>query len=66
MLGGPVVTTLTQKRTVFPVFSSREVTLGQMRKIGIYFITYRIKSGQCAFKRPAPAVKNNCTHQQLF
>jgi len=25
---------------VFPAFSSREVTLGQMRKIGIHFIIY--------------------------
>jgi len=28
------------KRPVFPAFSSREVTLGQMRKIGIHFIIY--------------------------
>jgi len=34
-------TTLTQKRAVFPAFSSREVTLGQMRKIGIHFIIYQ-------------------------
>jgi len=40
MPGGPVVTTLTQKRAVFPAFSSRVVTLGQMRKIGIHFIIY--------------------------
>jgi len=33
--------TLSQKRAVFPAFSSREVTLGQMRKIGIHFIIYR-------------------------
>jgi len=33
MPGGSVVTTLTQKRAVFPAFSSREVTLGQMRKM---------------------------------
>jgi len=26
---------------VFPAFSSREVTLGQMRKIGIHFIIHR-------------------------
>ena len=31
-------TTLTQKRAVFPAFSSLEVTLGQMCKIGIHFI----------------------------
>ena len=41
MPGGSVVTTLTQKRAVFPAFSSREVTLGQMRKTGIHFIIYR-------------------------
>jgi len=41
--GESVVTTLTQKRAVFPTFSSREVTSGQMRKIGIHFITYRSK-----------------------
>jgi len=35
-------TILTQKREVFPAFSSREVTLGQMRKIDIHFIIYRI------------------------
>jgi len=34
--------TLTQKRAVFPALSSREVTLGQMRKIGIHFIIYGI------------------------
>jgi len=28
---------------VFPAFSSREVTLGQMRKIGIHFIIYSEK-----------------------
>jgi len=36
-----VDTTLTQKQAVFPAFSSREVTIGQMRKIGIHFIIYR-------------------------
>ena len=41
MPGGSVVTTLTQKRAVFPVFSSRDVTLGQMRKIGTHSIIYR-------------------------
>jgi len=41
MSGGSAITSLTQKRAVFPVFSSREVTLGQMRKIGIHFIIYR-------------------------
>jgi len=35
MPGESVVTTLTQKRAVFP---AREVTSGQMRKIGIHFI----------------------------
>ena len=38
--GGSVITTLTQKRAVFPTFSSREVTFGQMRTIGIHFIIY--------------------------
>jgi len=32
--------TLSQKRAVFPAFSSSEVTLGQMLKIGILFIIY--------------------------
>jgi len=41
MQGGSVVTTLTQQRAVFPAFPSREVTSGQMRKIGIHFIIYR-------------------------
>jgi len=31
---------LSQKRAVFPAFSSREITLGQMRKIGIDFIIF--------------------------
>jgi len=33
---------LSQKRAVFPAFSLRGVTLGQMCKIGIHFIIYRI------------------------
>jgi len=33
MPGGSVVTTLTQKRTVFPAFQSREVTSGKMCKV---------------------------------
>jgi len=37
MPAGSAFTTLTQKRAVFPAFSSREVTLDQMRKIGIHF-----------------------------
>jgi len=37
--------TLSQKRAVFPEFSSREVTLGQMRKINIHFIIYPIIIG---------------------
>jgi len=40
MPGGSAITTLTQKRAVFPAFSSREVTIGQMRKIGIHFIIH--------------------------
>jgi len=40
MWGGSAITTLTQKRAVFPAFSLREVTLGQVRKIGIHFIIY--------------------------
>jgi len=32
--------TLSQKRAVFPAFSSRDVTLCHMRKIGIHFIIY--------------------------
>jgi len=40
MPGESVVTTLTQKWAVFPAFSSREVTSGQMRKIVIHFIIY--------------------------
>ena len=32
--------TLLQKRAVFPAFSSREVTLGQISKIGIHSIIY--------------------------
>jgi len=40
MPGGSVVTTLTQKRAVFPAFSSREVTLHQLPKIGIHFIIH--------------------------
>ena len=43
MLDESVVTNLTQKRAVFPAFSSREVTLSQTRKIGIHFIIYRPK-----------------------
>jgi len=35
-------TFLTQKRAVFPAFSSCEVTLGQMRKVGIHFIIYHL------------------------
>jgi len=35
--------TLSQKRAVFPAFSSREVTLGQMCKIGIHFIIYLLR-----------------------
>jgi len=35
-----ISTTLSQKRAVFPAFSSHEVTLGQMRKISIHFIIY--------------------------
>jgi len=31
---------------VFPAFSSREVTLGQMRKIGIHFIIYPARIGR--------------------
>ena len=38
----PFDPTLSQKRAVFPAFSSRKVTSGQMRKIGIHFIIYRI------------------------
>jgi len=41
MPGGSVVITLAQKRAVFPAFSLREVTLGQMCKIGIHFIIFR-------------------------
>jgi len=41
MPGGSVVSTLTQKRAVFPAFSSCEITIGQMRKIGIHFIIYQ-------------------------
>jgi len=48
MPGRSVVTTLTQKRAVFPVFSSRDVTLGQMRKIGIHFIIYLLAGIQPA------------------
>jgi len=33
---------LSQKRAVFPSLSSREVTLGQMRKIGILLIIYHL------------------------
>jgi len=33
--------TLSQKRAVFPAFSPREVTSGQMRTIGIHFVIYR-------------------------
>jgi len=40
MPGGSVVTTLTQKRAVFPAFSFHEVTLVQMCKIYIPFIIY--------------------------
>jgi len=50
MPGQSVVTILTQKRAVFPAFSSRGVTSGQMRKIGIHFIIYL---GKC---RPIPEV----------
>jgi len=42
--GESTVTTLTQKRAVFPAFSSREVTSGQIRKIGIHFIIYHFLS----------------------
>jgi len=34
------VATLTQKRAMFPAFSSREITLGQMCKIGMHFNIY--------------------------
>ena len=34
--------TLSHKLAVFPAFSSRKVTLGQMRKIGIHFIIYPV------------------------
>jgi len=44
MPGGSVVTTLTQKRAVSPTFALREVTLGQMCKIGIHFIIYPVPS----------------------
>jgi len=40
MPGKSVVPTLAQKRSVFPAFLSREVTSGQMRKIGIHFIIH--------------------------
>jgi len=42
MSGGSVITALTQERAVFPAFSSREITSGQMRKIGIHFIIYPV------------------------
>jgi len=45
--GESVVTALTQKRAVFPAYSSREVTSGKMRKIGIHFIIYHN-----AFRKP--------------
>jgi len=32
---------LDAERAVFPAFPSREVTSGQMRKIGIHFIIYQ-------------------------
>ena len=58
MTGGSVVTTLKQKRPVFPAFSSREVTLGRVCKTGILFIIYhklqdRTKHG--LIKTPLPA-----------
>ena len=40
VLGESVVTALTERRAVFPAFSSREVSLGHMCKIGIHFIIY--------------------------
>jgi len=42
---GSVVTSLRQKRAVFPAFLSREVILGQMRNIDIHFIIYCKKEG---------------------
>jgi len=35
---------LSLERAVFPVFSSREVNLGQMRKIGIHLLSTRWSS----------------------
>jgi len=36
----PTLPSLSQKRAVFPAFSSSEVMLGQMHKIGIHVIIY--------------------------
>ena len=45
MPGESAVTSLSQKRAVFP--TSREVTLYQMRKIGILFINYSMLCVVC-------------------
>jgi len=63
MPGGSVVTTLTQKRAVFPAFSSHEVTAGQMRKIGIHFIIHRMAGqfsrGKGIRKQTVGLLRNN-------
>ena len=61
MLGGSVVSTLMQKWAVFPAFSSREVTLGQMRKNGIHFIIYPFSDSHVEH---ATLVRIDNTHTQ--
>jgi len=56
MPGRSVVTTSMQKRAVFPAFSSREVTLGQMRTIGIHYIIYRTHGRWNCSVWAAPAI----------
>ena len=44
----PKLESILSSTAVFPAFSSRQVTLGQMRKIGIHFIIYRFQKQFCS------------------
>jgi len=46
---------VSKKRAVFPAFSSREVTLGQMREIGNRFIIYLTEMSMDRIKIEYPA-----------
>jgi len=60
---------LSQKRAVFPAVSSREVTLGQMRKISIHFIIFLLKvlsRTSAAYRVDVHRMMNLCKTKSLF